>query len=75
MKHNPVSPEAMEVHGTKNSICQVLRDIYHATNNPAIREKCRLGCAMGKAMTDKITELTGDPVWFKDFWDDYEGGR
>ncbi len=71
-KHIPVPVEDMEIVSPKNSICQVIRDIYHETEDENIRLKCRLACAMGKSMSEKITELSGDNHWFKTFWDDRE---
>jgi hypothetical protein len=37
-----------------HSICQTLRDIYHLTDNPDVRLKCRLAVAMAKAMNEKL---------------------
>lgn len=37
-----------------HTICQTLREIYHATQDPAVQEKCRLAVAMAKAMTERL---------------------
>lgn len=37
-----------------HTICQTLRDIYHITDNPDIKLKCRLGMAMAKAMQERL---------------------
>lgn len=37
-----------------HTICQTLREIYHGTTDPAIRDRCRLAVAMAKAMTSKL---------------------
>jgi hypothetical protein len=70
MKHTPVPPEEMELTSSVLSICQVIRDIYHATDDEYIRDQCRLACAMGKAMSKTITNLTGDGFWFHGYWDE-----
>ena len=36
------------------TICQYLRDVYHATDDGEIRLKCRVMVAMAKAMNDRL---------------------
>ena len=36
------------------TICQYLRDVYHMTHDPVIKEKCRIMVAMAKAMNDRL---------------------
>ena len=52
----PVSESEMDRHryDGHHSICQTLRDIYHITDNPDGKLKCRLAMAMAKAMTRKM---------------------
>ena len=38
------------------TICQYLRDIYHMTEDPEIKMKCRVGMAMTKAMNQKLQD-------------------
>jgi len=37
-----------------HSVCQTLRDIYHLTDDPEIKLKCRLAVAMTKAMHERL---------------------
>ena len=37
-----------------HSICQTIRDIYHLTNDPDLKLKCRVVMAMTKAMHEKL---------------------
>jgi len=37
-----------------HSICQLLRDIYHATDNEDIQLKCRECVTMAKVMHEKL---------------------
>lgn len=52
----PVSEREMDRtrYDGHHSICQTLRDIYHLTDNPDAKLKCRLAMAMAKAMTRKM---------------------
>lgn len=48
-----------------NTICNILREMYHMTDDPEIRLKCRVAFSMGKAMCNKLThyhEIYGEPV-------------
>jgi hypothetical protein len=39
-----------------NTLCNILRDMYHLSNDPGVKLKCRLAFSMGKAMCQKLTE-------------------
>lgn len=65
----PVPKADMEVpRVTFNSICQLLRDIYHLTENEEIQLKARIGVSMAKAMQGKINELKS----IRDKWNAHE---
>jgi hypothetical protein len=78
-KHTPVPETAMEVVSPVNSICEILREIYHAAKRLenhgrltggqvlAPREimlKSRIAVSMAKSMSRRIGELKGNPQWF-----------
>lgn len=55
-RHRPIDIKEMEKdrwHG-HHTICQFLRDIYHATDNEDIKLKCRVGMSMAKAMHNRL---------------------
>lgn len=66
-KHEPVSDDQMLWVSPNNSICQVLRDIYHSTEDEEIRLKCRVATAMAKSMTAKLEDYKKN--WAEHFWD------
>jgi len=37
-----------------HSVCQTIRDIYHLTNDPDVKLKCRLAMSMTKSMHEKL---------------------
>lgn len=49
------------------TICEVLREIYHKTNDPVIQEKLILATAMAKKMDAKLREYKAD--YDKGWWD------
>lgn len=55
-KHEPVSEESMKWDSPKNTICNTIREIYNAIDDPDARLNCRLATAMAKAMSRKLTE-------------------
>lgn len=71
-KHNPVPVEAMEAESPAESICEVLRQIYHASSGEDVRLKCRIATSMAKSMSRRIAELSGDEGWFNGYWDTKE---
>jgi len=55
-QHEPIDEKQMDkgrYHG-HHTICQTLRDIYHLTDDPEIRLKCRVGMSMAKSMHKKL---------------------
>jgi hypothetical protein len=57
----------MEWISPDNTICQALREIYHSTDNPKARLRCREATAMAKAMSAKLEEYQRN--WSSGFWD------
>lgn len=57
-RHLPVSERQMDrrIYEGENTICQTIRDMYHLTDNPDIRLKCRLAMSMAKSMCIKLME-------------------
>ena len=60
-KHEPISESEMNAASPRNSICETLRGIYHSTEDPDIRLKCREAVSMAKAMSAKLEEKK--PNW------------
>lgn len=58
-RHKPI--DVSEMDKTRwlghHSICQMLRDIYHETNDDEIKIKCRIAMSMAKSMHNKIKAL------------------
>ena len=56
MEVSPASLECMEKdpRGNGNTICQVLREIYYATDDEGIKLKCRIAVTMAKKMAGKL---------------------
>jgi len=44
----------MRLRGSKNTICQELREIYHMVDDEAVRLKIRIAMSMGKRMAKKL---------------------
>jgi hypothetical protein len=65
----PVSQKYMEKEYPKNSICQVLRDIYHRIPKEDIetRMDLRLAVGMAKAMQRRLQRYK---LWKDSFWED-----
>jgi len=55
-RRSPVPESEMDrtIYDGHHSVCQMLRDIYHLTDNPDAKLKCRIAMAMTKAMNDKL---------------------
>ena len=56
------APEWMmekEGRGDGDTVCQVIREIYHLTGDEEIRMKCRVAVAMAKRMAGKLK-------WYKE---------
>ncbi len=39
-----------------DTLCNTIREMYHLSNDPGVKLKCRLAFAMGKAMCLKLCE-------------------
>lgn len=66
-KHPPVDEKEMHRVGPRNTICQMLRQIYFKTDDPEIKTRCRVAVSMAKSMSRKLTEYKKD--WDAEFWD------
>lgn len=57
-RRQPVSEKEMDKsrYDGHHTICQTLRDIYHASDDENIRIRCRMAMAMAKAMHRKLKD-------------------
>lgn len=68
----------MEWESRRWTVCQILREVYHCTEDPLLRQKLRIASNMTKEMATKITEY--EPDWGRFRWPwrekkfDMEGG-
>jgi len=46
--------------------CQILRELFHATDDPVLKLKCRIAARMTKDMATKISQH--DPGWGRNTW-------
>jgi len=69
MKYKPCNEKYMAKEYPENTICQVLRETYHLTNEPLVKMNLRVAVSMAKAMTKKLREYKAD--WSKGFWDEH----
>lgn len=55
-RHDPVPESVMDIsrYEGHHSICQMLRDIYHMTDDEEIKLKCRIAMSMSKSMHKKL---------------------
>lgn len=55
-KYEPIEEKIMDKTRFEghHSICQMLRDIYHMTEDQEIKIKCRIGMSMTKSMHRKL---------------------
>ena len=54
-RHQPVPESDMEKRMKGgDTLCNVIREMYHLTEDAEIRLKCRLAFSMGKAMCDQL---------------------
>ena len=68
-KHGPCPEGYMYRLHKKNTICQILREIYWLTDDDQVRLKVRTAVTMAKAMDKKLRE--NNERWDKaEFWDD-----
>ena len=54
--------------GSKCTICEVLRDIYHMVDDEQVRDKLRVAHDMAKRMSKKLKEYNKNV--YKGWWDD-----
>jgi uncharacterized protein YehS (DUF1456 family) len=55
-KHKPCPIEKMNAVGANNTICELLRQTYHLTDNDMIRINLRIAITMAKKMGEKLRE-------------------
>ena len=55
-RHDPVPESEMDMSRWQghHSICQMLRDMYHETNDENIKLKCRICMSMAKSMNKRL---------------------
>jgi DNA-binding XRE family transcriptional regulator len=51
---DPYPVEKMNFHNRENTICELLRQTYHLTDNDKIRTNLRIAITMAKKMGDKL---------------------
>jgi hypothetical protein len=64
--HEPCSEEHMGLVWPEFTICQLMRNIYHLTDDEEIRLLCRIGQTMAKKMDAKLRQYKAD--WAEGFW-------
>lgn len=55
-RHEPYPIERMNFKSPDNTICELLRQTYHLTENDVIRSNLRIAITMAKKMGDKLRE-------------------
>jgi hypothetical protein len=63
----PVKESDMEMIGHRTTVCELLREIYKASDDPLVRLKCRMATSMAKLMAQMITDAKGRG-WGKDYY-------
>lgn len=63
----PVPEEEMARISFHYTVCEILREIYRATNDPEIKLKCRMASKLAKVMAGIITKHRGRG-WGKKFY-------
>lgn len=66
-KHEPVSEREMIHASPRNTICEILRDIYWATDDKDIRLKARVATAIVKAMDKRLRQYKEN--WMDNFYE------
>lgn len=54
--------------GSRRTVCEVLREIYHEVSDEKVRKKLKEAHDMAKRMAKKLREY--NKTFFKDWWDD-----
>lgn len=62
----PIARKKMHRDSRHYTVCQIIREIYHETDDPVIRMKCRIAHTMTKHMIDEICRHV--PDWGKFRW-------
>jgi len=55
----PVTCDDMKFKGYRYTVCEILREIYRATDDPEIQLKCRMAVSMSKKMAVRISHYEG----------------
>jgi len=66
-KHEPCSNRIIEQRSSKNTICNVLRNIYHLSDNAEVKLQARIAVTMAKKMDKKLREYKSN--WDREFWE------
>lgn len=67
MKHEPCDIRLMDKEWPEVTICEMLRQIFRATENEEIRLKARIAVTMAKKMDSKLREYK--KTWDRRFWE------
>ena len=62
----PVPEMDMQWTSRRWTVCQILRELFHSIDDPALKLKCRIACRMTKAMATEITKH--NPEWGRGTW-------
>lgn len=62
----PATDTMMNWESRRWTVCQILREVYHCTEDPLLRMKLRIASNMTKEMVTKITEY--EPNWGRWRW-------
>lgn len=72
-KHSPVPISVMDTESDINTICEILRQIYHKTDDTEIKTKCRIATSMAKSMSRKLRQYKDEASYSDErFWDKKE---
>lgn len=61
--HKPVPESEMEVVSCRQSICEMIRQIYHMVDDEEVKLKLRIASSMGKSMSRKLSEYKKNWYW------------
>jgi hypothetical protein len=59
LHYEPAPEEHMSIISGRLTCCEILREIYRATDNPEIKMKCRVATTIAKSMAARITKYEG----------------
>ena len=59
LHYEPAPEEHMNIISGRLTCCEILREIYRATDNPEIKMKCRVATTIAKSMAARITKYEG----------------